>query len=159
MYFEEFKIGDIYTCEPILITAEEIHDFAMKYDPAPIHVDPEYAENQSMFNGIISSGFLTISAMWGQWIRSNVMGNEFIVGSKFDYVHFTSPVRANDVLTTEVEVVGLRASSNPNRGEATFKFTVKNQKAVVVALLQSKALIKTKASITAQNTAQKSAIS
>jgi acyl dehydratase len=150
LYFEDFKVGDLYTCEPILITAEEIHNFAMKYDPAPIHVDPEYAENHSIFNGIISSGFLTISAMWGQWIRSNVFGNEFIVGKNFDYVNFTTPVRANDVLTTEVEIVGIRASSNPNRGEVTLKFTVKNQDGVVVALVQSKALLKTKASISTQ---------
>ena len=47
MYFEEFKVGDIFICEPILITAEEIHQFATKYDPAPIHVDPEYAKNES----------------------------------------------------------------------------------------------------------------
>ena len=153
MYFEEFKVGDIYICEPILITAEEIHQFAMKYDPAPIHVDPEYAENESIFNGIISSGFLTISAMWGQWIRSEVFGNEFIVGTNFDYVNFTHPVRANDVLTTEVEIVGLRASSNPNRGEVTKKFTVKNQNGEIVALVQTKSLIKTKASISTQKSA------
>jgi len=150
LYFEEFKVGDIFICEPILITAEEIHDFAMKYDPAPIHVDPEYAENESIFNGIISSGFLTISAMWGQWIRSGVFGNEFIVGKNFDYVNFTHPVRANDVLTTEVEIIDIRASSNPNRGEVTKKFTVTNQDGTVVAVVQSNSLIKTEASISAQ---------
>ena len=144
MYFEEFKVGDIFICEPILITAEEIHQFAMKYDPAPIHVDPEYAENESIFNGIISSGFLTISAMWGQWIRSEVFGNEFIVGTNFDYVNFTHPVRANDLLTTEVEIVGLRASSNPNRGEVTKKFTVKNQNGEVVVFSPIKIINKNK---------------
>ena len=56
LYFEEFTVGHIFICEPILITAEEIHQFAMKYDPAPIHINPEYAENESIFNGIISSG-------------------------------------------------------------------------------------------------------
>ena len=83
----------------------------------------------------------------------NVFGNEFIVGTNFDYVNFTHPVRANDLLTTEVEIVGLRASSNPNRGEVTKKFTVKNQNGEVVALVQSKSLIKTKASISTQKSA------
>jgi len=150
MYFEEFKVGDIFTCDPILITAEEIHSFAMKYDPHPIHVDPEFAEKHSMFNGIISSGLLTISVMWGQWIRAEKFGNEFIVGKNFDYVNFTNPVRANDVLTTIVEIADLRTSSNPNRGEVTLKYTVKNQNDEDVILAQSKALIKTKASISTQ---------
>ena len=153
MYFEEFQRGQCFQCDSKLITAEEIQSFATKYDPHPIHIDKHFAENHSMFNGIISSGFLTISAMWGQWIRSKVFGNEFIVGTNFDYVNFTHPVRANDVLTTEVEIVGLRASSNPNRGEVTKKFTVKNQNGKVVALVQSKSLIKTKASISAQESA------
>ena len=67
--------------------------------------------------GIISSGFLTISTMWGQWIRSkDTWGVKLIVGRNFDYVKFTHPVRANDLLTTEVEIVGLRASLKPESG-------------------------------------------
>src|SRR3954452_3853717 len=116
MYFEEFKRGQRFQCEPIKMKEEEIHTFAMKYDPHPIHVDPDFAEEHSMFNGIISSGFLTLSAVWGQWIRLGKFGNEFMVGKNFDYVKFTAPVRMNDVLTTEVEVVGMKPSSNPNRG-------------------------------------------
>ena len=96
MYFEEFAVGQRFQCDSRLITAEEIHRFATKYDPHPIHVDKEFAENDSIFNGIISSGFLTVSAMWGQWIRSQVFGNEFLVGKNFDYINFTKPVREND---------------------------------------------------------------
>ena len=146
MYFEEFEVGQRFQCDPRLITAEEIHRFATQYDPHPIHVDKEFAENHSMFNGIISSGFLTVSAMWGQWIRSEVFGNEFLVGKNFDYIKFTKPVRENDVLSTEVEVMDLRQTSSKS-GEITIKFTVTNQKDEVVLLAQLKALLRTKASI------------
>ncbi|WP_428910484.1 MaoC family dehydratase [Niallia sp. Krafla_26] len=147
MYFEEFEVGKVFRCEPFLVTAEEIHTFANQYDPHPIHVDPQYAKEHSIFNGIISSGFLTVSAVWGQWIRSGVFGNEFIVGKNFDYIKFTNPVRANDVLTAEIEVVALRQTSNQFRGEVTIKFTVTNQKEEVVMLSQMSALLKTKATI------------
>ena len=100
-----------------------------------------------MFNGIISSGFLTLSSMWGQWIRLNQFGDEFIVGNGLDYVKFTAPVRMNDVLTTEVEVVDLTPSSNPERGKITIKFCVTNQHGEAVLLTQIKALLKTKAAI------------
>lgn len=143
MYFEEFKLGQRFQCEPILVTAEEIDEFATKYDPHPIHVNQEYAEN-SMFNGIISSGFLTLSTMWGQWIRLNKLGEEFIVGNGLDHVKFIAPVRMNDVLTTEVEVVGLTPSSNPTRGKLTIKFEVINQEGDVVLVTQINVLLKTK---------------
>lgn len=147
MYFEEFEVGQRFRCEPLLVTEEEIDTFATKYDPLPIHIDQEYAENHSMFNGIISSGFLTLSSMWGQWILLGIFGNEFIVGKSFDFVKFTAPVRKNDVLTTEVEVVGLKPSSKPGRGEITIKFTVTNHESEVVLVSQLNALLKTKAAV------------
>ncbi len=153
MYFEEFEVGQRFHCDSRLITGEEIHRFATKYDPHPIHVDKEFAENNSIFSGIISSGFLTVSAMWGQWIRSEVFGNEFLVGKNFDYINFTKPVRENDVLSTEVEVMDLRQTSNESRGEITIKFTVTNQKDEVVLLAQLKALLQTKASILVEKSA------
>ncbi|AZV41947.1 MULTISPECIES: MaoC/PaaZ C-terminal domain-containing protein [Peribacillus] len=145
MFFEEFKLGQRFQCEPILMTSEEIADFATKYDPQPIHVDQEYAEN-SMFNGIISSGFLTLGKMWGQWIRLNKLGEEFIVGKGLDYVKFTAPVRKNDVLYTEVEVVNSTPTSNPGRGKVTLKFTMTNQYEEVVLLTEITVLLKTKES-------------
>lgn len=144
MFFEEFEIGQRFQCESIVVTSEEMVDFAAKYDPHPVHTDPEFAVN-TMFNGIISSGFLTLSSMWGKWIRLNKFGNEFIVGNGLDYVKFTAPVRMNDVLTTVVEVADLTPSSNPERGKITIKFTVTNQNEEVVLLSQIKALLKTKA--------------
>ncbi|HHY73599.1 MAG TPA: hypothetical protein GX497_10330 [Bacillus bacterium] len=143
MFFEEFKIGQRFQCEPVIVKSEEMEVFAKNYDPHPIHTNQEFAEN-SMFNGIISSGFLTLSSMWGQWIRLNHFGNEFIVGQGLDYVKFTAPVRMNDVLTTEVEVADLTHSSNPERGKITLKFNVTNQHGEIVLLTQIKALLKTK---------------
>lgn len=146
MYFEEFEIGQRFECEPIIVKSEEMLSFAENYDPHPVHTEQEFAEN-TMFNGIISSGFLTLSSMWGQWIRLNKLGNEFIVGNGLEYVKFTAPVRMNDVLTTVVEVVDLIPSSNPKRGKMTIKFNVTNQHGEVVLLTQIKILLKTKATI------------
>ncbi|WP_286886257.1 MaoC/PaaZ C-terminal domain-containing protein [Aneurinibacillus sp. UBA3580] len=69
MYFEEFYTGQRFTLEPITITAEEIDEFARKYDPQPIHIDREFAE-QGPFGGIIASGFHTAGVVWRQWIES-----------------------------------------------------------------------------------------
>ena len=52
-------MGQRFQCDSKIITAEEIQSFATKYDPHLI-LDKHFAENHSMFNRIISSGFLTI---------------------------------------------------------------------------------------------------
>lgn len=143
MYFEDFELGQRFYCEPILITAEDIIRFAEKYDPLPIHLDNEFAQD-SMFEGIIASGFHTLSAIWGQWIRLNIFGNEVIVGLGLDFVQWPAPVRANDILTTKAEVVGLQPSSKNDRGKIAIKLTVTNQRDEVVLETQSNALIKRK---------------
>lgn len=78
--------------------------------------------------------------MWGQWIRSEVFGNEFLVGKGFDYTKFLKPVREKDILSTEVEAMDLKPKFNQSRGEITIKFTVTNQNDEVVFLAQLKAL-------------------
>ena len=143
MYYEEIELGQRFYCEPVLITAEEIEQFAAKYDPLPIHINPEFA-NSSMFEGIIASGFHTLSAIWGQWIRLDIFGKEVIVGLGLDFVKWPTPVRANDLLTTVVEVIGLKPSSKQDRGKLTLKLSVSNQLGEVVLETQTNAMIKRK---------------
>lgn len=146
MYFEEIERGQRFYCEPILITAEEIECFAAKYDPLPIHINPEFAKS-SMFEGIIASGLHTLSAIWGQWIRLDIFGNEVIAGLGLDFVKWPAPVRANDQLTTEAEVIELKPSSKQDRGKITLKLNVTNQRGEVVLETQTNALIKRKLDI------------
>ena len=50
-----------------LFTAEEIIDFARKFDPQRFHVDPE-AARQSVFGGLCASGWHTASV----WMKLNI---------------------------------------------------------------------------------------
>ena len=47
-YFEDFVVGETETIDGYLITAEEIITFAQKWDPQPMHVDPEMALASSL---------------------------------------------------------------------------------------------------------------
>jgi acyl dehydratase len=143
MYFDDFEIGQRFQCEPAMITAEEIEYFARKYDAQPIHIDQDFAES-TMFEGVIASGFHTLSVIWGQWIKLNKFGHEIIVGTGMGHVTWTAPVRAGDQLTTEVEVIELKPSSKKDRGKITLKFSVTNQLGEVVLLTQGNALLKRK---------------
>lgn len=143
MYLEDFKVGQKFCLEPITMTLEDIYEFASKYDPLPIHLDPDFAEN-SRFNGIIASGFHTLCAVWGQWVNLNKTGTEVIAGMGIDYLNWIAPVRPNDCLKGEIEVIDLIPSSKGGKGVQVLKLTVYNQDNKVVLTTQVKALMKSK---------------
>src|SRR6202050_3596195 len=53
-YFEDYVEGAVYEYGYVTVTEAEILDFARKFDPQPIHVDPEFAA-QGPFHGLIAS--------------------------------------------------------------------------------------------------------
>ncbi|MCF8566463.1 MaoC family dehydratase N-terminal domain-containing protein [Alicyclobacillus tolerans] len=143
MYFEEFELGQKFELPEITLTAQEIREFAEKYDPQPIHIDALFAE-QGLFKGIIASGFHTLSAIWGEWIRLNKFGTEIIGGTGMDFVSWSAPVRAGDRLFTEVEVAEKSLSQSGRRGQVALKFTAKNQDGTVVLTTQGRAYLKSR---------------
>ncbi|BCJ85033.1 MaoC/PaaZ C-terminal domain-containing protein [Effusibacillus dendaii] len=143
MYFEEFEVGQKFQLKTITLTEKEIYEFAEKFDPQPIHIDEEFSK-RSIFNGIIASGFHTMSAVWGQWIRANKFGTEIIGGIGLDYMTWKSPVRPNEQLQTIVEVVEKIPSSKGGRGILVLKFTVMNPIEQVVLDTQARVIIKSK---------------
>ena len=45
------------------LSQDEMIEFAERWDPAPFHVDPEFA-SATFFGGIVASGLHTVSAMY-----------------------------------------------------------------------------------------------
>lgn len=144
MYYEEYEVGQTFTMEPISLTLEEIQDFARDYDPLPIHVDDDYA-NSASFGGVIASGFHTLVATWGQWIKTGVSGKEVIAGIGIDELLWKKPVYPGDVLTGIQKITDIIPTSSPKQGVVETFFTVVNQKDEVVMTVTGKELIKKRA--------------
>ncbi|MFA5527558.1 MAG: MaoC/PaaZ C-terminal domain-containing protein [Peptostreptococcales bacterium] len=143
MYFEEFEIGQKFDLNPVSVSLEEIEEFASKYDTLYLHLDKEAAE-ESMFKGIIASGFHTLCLVWGQWTRLNKTGTEVIAGLSMDSLRWTAPVYPNDVLTGEVEILDMISSSKSRQGVLKIQLTVSNQDGTLVLEAQVKQLLKRK---------------
>jgi len=116
-FLEDFHAGDmIASSEAYEITDQNIRDFAIEYDPQPIHLDPAAAE-ASVFGGIIASGWHSLSVTMRLMVRSNIFGGAPVVGVGVDTLRYLQPVRAGDRLTARAEVLGTRPSSKtPDRG-------------------------------------------
>ncbi len=134
-YFEDFVEGERFVSAGGSLSEDEIIAFARDYDPQPFHVDPRAAA-ESHFGGLIASGFQTMALAFRLFYRENVI-NACSMGSPgLDRVRWHRPLRPGDTIRTEVEVRDLRPSdSKPDRGYATFDYTVLNQDDEVVMSL------------------------
>ncbi len=110
LYFEDFQIGQTFhSTGSAKVTAEEIKEFGQKYDPQPFHLD-EAAGEGSFFKGLAASGWLTAAIVMRLRVQSlPVFGG--MIGAGVEEMRWTEPVRPNDVLRTEIEVVGVRQSN------------------------------------------------
>ncbi|MGQ3031102.1 MAG: MaoC/PaaZ C-terminal domain-containing protein, partial [Ferrovibrionaceae bacterium] len=58
VYFDDFQPGQRFVTPAMTVTESQILDFALQFDPQPLHMDKVTAEN-SHFGGLIASGFHT----------------------------------------------------------------------------------------------------
>ncbi len=62
-HFEDYVPGASAVFGPIPMTEADIIEFARRYDPQPIHVDP-VAATAGPFGGLIASGWHTVVVGW-----------------------------------------------------------------------------------------------
>lgn len=132
LYFEDFYVGQKFlSAGSARVSAEEIKEFGQKYDPQPFHLD-EAAGQGSFFKGLAASGWLTAAIVMRLRVQSvKVFGG--MIGAGVEEMRWTEPVRPNDTIRTEIEVVGVRHStSRPEYGIVRTRTLAYNQNDVVV---------------------------
>lgn len=144
-FFEDFRVGERFLTKEKTLSAEEIAEFAGRYDPQPFHVD-EKAAAESPYGGVIASGFHTVAASFRLFIDTGVIGTTGMGSPGMDSIRWLKPVRPGDVLRVEAEVVEARASrSQPGRGIVLMEFRTFNQEDDVVLSMRAAHLVRRKA--------------
>jgi acyl dehydratase len=115
-YFEDYVPGTVVTYGPIEVSADEIIDFARRYDPQEFHVDPERAAS-GPFGGLVASGWHT-AAMMMRVLVNRYLSRVASLGSPgVDELRWLAPVRPGDRLWVRIAVLEARRSrSKPDRG-------------------------------------------
>lgn len=134
-WFEDYKPGAVYEYGYATLTEDELLDFARKFDPQPMHIDPAYASS-GPFGGLIASGWHTAGLMM-RLLADNYLSKVASLASPgVDELRWPHPVRAGDVLRLRVEIVEARESrSKPDRGVIRTRAELLNQDDVVVMSL------------------------
>ncbi|MCH7931975.1 MAG: MaoC family dehydratase [Proteobacteria bacterium] len=127
LYLEDFKPGDRFESRGRTVPEAEIIDFALRYDPQPIHIDAEAAKH-SPYGGLIASGFHTMAVAFRLAWDTGIFSACSLGSPGIDELRWLKPVRPGDTLRTVVEIVDARPSaSKPDRGVCRIKYDVFNQ--------------------------------
>ena len=119
-FFEDFEVGANVEFGEYQVTAEEIIDFASKYDPQPFHLSEE-AGKAMHFGGLCASGWHTCAMAMRMTVDNMPEGESGSLGSPgIDEIRWTKPVFPGDTLRIKNTILDKRESqSRPNQGIVT----------------------------------------
>lgn len=137
-YFEEIRIGDATDLGSHTFNAEDIKNFAERFDPQRFHMNEEEAA-RSHFGALCASGWHTAS-VWMRLLADNyrrqiearrARGEPIAVwgpGLGFRELKWLKPVYVGDTVEYRVEVIETRVSnSRPGSGVVSSLATGTNQ--------------------------------
>ena len=131
-YLEDYVPGAVYEYGYVTVSETEILDFARKFDPQPMHVDPEFAA-RGPFHGLIASGWHTAGIMMRMLVDHYLSRIASLGSPGLDELRWPAPVRPGDSLRLRATVVEVRRSrSKPDRGLVRTQSELINQNDEVV---------------------------
>ena len=125
-WFDDLTIGMRFKSDEVQITDLDIKRFASEFDPQPMHLD-EDAAAKTLFKGLAASCWHTAAIAMNLAVQIRPFGPHPLIGMGVDGLRWTVPVRPNDVLHLEGEVVSLSPSKTKPHGVALVKWTMYNQ--------------------------------
>lgn len=138
-YYEEFDVGARHTTYTRTLTEGDLSFFCsfVGYH-VPLFIDEEYAKKTRYGGRIIPSAMIMAisTGMTESLFRTSVVAQLGI-----DKGQFLKPVRIGDTVTTEVEVMSKRETSNPEHGLIVFRDRVINQRGEIVFEVDKTVLI------------------
>ena len=127
VWFEDLRVGQRCAAGPLRVEREEALAFARRYDPQPCHTD-EAAATESVFKGLAISGWHTAAYAMRLVVEARPFGETPILGLGVDELRWLLPVRPDDELRLEGEVLELVPSRSKPQGTARVRYTLFNQR-------------------------------
>jgi len=141
-YFEDYLPGSVYEFGTVTVTEREIIEFAERFDPQPMHIDPEYAA-QGRYGGIIASGWYTIGLAMRLLVDHYLSKVAGLASPGVDEVRWPNPLRPGDSLRIRVSVLDARPSrSKPDRGVVRTLIEALNQNDLLVLSMVAMSIVR-----------------
>ena len=127
-YWEDLEPGSVRELGSVTPTAQEIREFASKFDPQPFHLDEE-AGRRSVFGALCASGWHTCS-MAMRLTVDNFLNESSSMGSPgLENIRWLKPVYPGDTLKLTHRVTESRPlNSKPDIGLVRAIWEMHNQR-------------------------------
>jgi acyl dehydratase len=125
LWLEDLHVGHQFRTDAYDLTADDIVEFAGKWDPQPFHVSDETAR-ATFFKGLAASGWHTAAITMRLLVTSGMPLANGIIGAGGE-VAWPTATRPGDQLHVEGEVADVQAEPNAKRGIVTIAFDTVNQ--------------------------------
>lgn len=140
MKFSEFHQGMVAETGPVVLTEQDILEFAQRYDPQWFHVDAT-ASADGPYGGLIASGFQTCCVGMRLAVDGFLADSESFGSPGLAYLKWLAPVRPNDSLSLRITVLEHRRSSkNTDIGVLRWRWEILNQQRASVLELEATSL-------------------
>lgn len=128
MHYHQLQIGETFTSlSSYYLSAEEIIEFAQKWDPQPFHISKQAAE-QHQIGQLFASSVHTIAIATALAHKTPYFEVDAVAGLGIDELKMLKPVFAGETLFLKVELINKRLSkSQPDKGIITKKMFISNQ--------------------------------
>jgi len=143
-WLEELEVGAVvpHALTRTITESDNVLFTTMTMNPARLHLDAEYAANETEFGRPLVNSMLTLALLVGLSVLETTHGTT-IANLGFQAVEFPAPVFAGDTIHAETEVVAARDSrSRPDAGVVTFEHRAFNQRDELVCRARRDALMR-----------------
>jgi acyl dehydratase len=142
LYYEDFPEGSEIELGEWTPSAEEIIEFARKWDPQYFHIDEEAAK-QGPFGGLAASGWHAI-CMWGRlYVEKVHMRAASMGGGGLENIRMFKPVRPDERLRARVRVIEATPSkTRPERGTTLWEGVLVDDGGDVVFTMRGRAFFR-----------------
>ena len=97
-FFEDYQEDTVIEMGPVYVEEDELIEFALRYDPQPMHIDPEAAKT-GPYKGLIASGWQTCALVMGELVNNYFSPSSSLGSPGIDELQWLRPVRPGDRLT------------------------------------------------------------
>lgn len=124
-----------------LTEADNVLFTSMTMNTSWLHLDFDYAENETEFGRPLMNSMLTLATVIGISVSDTTLGTT-VANLGFERVEFPTPMHHGDTLQVETEVLACRESrSRPTQGVVTFEHRGQNQHGSLVCSAVRNALM------------------
>ena len=137
---QDFVVGKKFDLGTIVLSEQEIIDFAKAFDPLDFHTNKQLAE-KTIFKGLIASGPHIFNYIYRrEWIPR--FGHTVICGMGVSNWKFIKPVYPNQKIAVELFILEIKPDTKVGGQIISWLFEFKNEKGEMVQVLQMEVMHK-----------------